>query len=264
MNLLKFEELTAPQLKKFCLDDKVILLSFGSIEQHSVHLPVGTDYLCMIKRVEEIAKRTESILFSPLQLGYSFNHIGMHGTISLDVKVFVDVVECMLRQLFRQGWKRILIFSGHNGNWSALKVAVQRVREDYPNTQVIFAEGYPRMNEAHRKNRFYSNFDFHAGLTETAMVSYYFEDKLDFEAIPAPNENIPILIKRLASKKDFDDIDVLLINALIPQHTQEISSNGMWGRNDPHTIKEVPVADAMKTYIDFYVKLIERWDEYKS
>lgn len=260
MNVLRFENLTANQIDALCKDNRVILLSFGSIEQHSAHLPVGTDCLCMIKRVEEIARHTNSIVFSPLQLGYSFNHAGMPGTISLSAEIFIDIVANILRQLFQQGWKRAVIFSGHNGNWPALRVAVQIAREAYIDAQVVLADGYPRMSDEHRKNRFVRNFDYHAGLTETALVSYFAKDLLDTESIPPANQDMPDAIKKLMNKKDLDEIDTVLMNAITPQHTQALSTNGIWGANDPSLFEQIPVRSAMESYVDFYVQLIKRWD----
>lgn len=260
MGVLKFEELTAIEIAQLCQENRVMLLSFGSIEQHSSHLPVGTDYLCMGKRVEEIAQQTNSVMFSPLQLGYSFHHLGMVGTISLEAETFIEIVRGILCQLFRQGWQRVLIFSGHNGNWPVLRVAGQMAREEYPDTQLIFAEGYPKMDEVHCHNRFIRNFDYHAGLTETALVAYLLEGKVAEDALPTPNHHVPKRIKKIMAKRDLDEIDTLLLCAVTPQHTEKLSQNGMWGVNDPAQFRDIPAQEAMDTYVRFYVQLIKRWD----
>ncbi|MBR1420660.1 MAG: creatininase family protein [Selenomonadaceae bacterium] len=253
---MKYEELTAFQLNDLCKMNRVILLTFGSIEQHSSHLPVGTDYICMLKRVEEIAERTNNIVFAPIQIGYSFNHIGMTGTISLDAKIFIDVVRNILEQLFEQGWRRVLIFSGHNGNWASLEVATQITRERFPNSQIIFSRGYPKSKN---QTRFIKNFDYHAGTVETALVSYF--SKIDLDNLPTPNENLPKSIVSLLDKDELDDIDRLLISGLTPGHTNLLSKNGIWGRDDPSNYDQIPVDVAMKQYIDFFVELLQRWDK---
>lgn len=261
MSILKFEELTAPQIEVLIKENRVLLLSFGSIEQHSMHLPVGTDYLCMYKRVEKIAERVNGIMFSPLQLGYSFNHIEMQGTVSVDGELFIALVVSILKQLFAQGWKRVLLFSGHNGNWPALRVAVQTAREKYSSTQVVFAEGYPSMSVEHKKARFIKNFDYHAGLTETAIVNFFYEKLVDRERIPSSNQGTPAIVRHIIEKEEIDDIDMLLMSAVTPQHTEMLSENGMWGGNDPHAYEQIPVKRAMETYISFYVDLIKRWNK---
>lgn len=258
--MVKYEELNAGQIKDFIKKNKVLLLYFGSIEQHGPHLPVGTDYICIEKRVVEIAKMSESICFSPIKIGYSFNHIGMDGTISISSSLYIELVKSICLQLLEQGWEKILIFSGHNGNWDSLKVATQSVREIFSDAQILLAQGYPKMNSNHSKNRFYTNFDIHAGAVETAMINYYRPDLIDIMKLPSSNNHIPERIKKIIDKEKMDTIDELLISGLVPQHTKKVSKNGIWGRNSISEYRRIPVKEAMDAYIQFYVELIKRWE----
>ncbi len=258
--MVKYEELSACKIREFISKNKALLLYFGSVEQHGPHLPVGTDYICIEKRVIEIAKKSGSICFSPIKIGYSFNHIGMDGTISISSSLYIEVVKNVCLQLLEQGWKRILIFSGHNGNWDALRVATQSVKEVFTEAQIILAKGYPKMNSGHNKNRFFTNFDFHAGAVETALINYYRPELI--EKLPASLQNIhiPKNVKNIIDKEKIDTIDELLVSGLIPQHTNKVSRNGIWGRNDVVDYKKIPVKEAMDAYIKFYVELINRWE----
>ena len=258
--MVKYEELNACQIKEFINRNKVLLLYFGSIEQHGPHLPVGTDYICIEKRVIEIAKISESICFSPIKIGYSFNHIGMDGTISISSSLYIELIKSICLQLLEQGWKKILIFSGHNGNWDVLKVATQSIKETFPDAQIILAQGYPKMNSNHNKSRFFTNFDLHAGAVETAMINYYRPDLIDTTNLPSSNNQIPEKIKGIIDKDNIDTIDELLISGLVPQHTSKVSKNGIWGRNNISEYIRIPVKEAMDAYIKFYVELINRWE----
>lgn len=255
----KYDELSAEQIKKLIESKCILLISFGSIEQHGPHLPVGTDYICMEERVKRIAKLTDSIYFTPIQLGYSYNHIGMVGTISLSGELFISIAKSIFLQLFEQGWKRIIVFSGHNGNWDVLNVALRIAKEKYPKAEVVLGRGYPKMDTKHNENRFYKNFDMHAGVVETALVNFFRPDIFDFNNIPTSNSFIPKEVTRIIDKSEIDDIDKILLSAITPQHTELISSNGIWGRNDLNLYTAVPVKKAMEQYIDFYVNLINRW-----
>lgn len=260
MEVLYYEKLTALRIKELCNANRVMLLTFGSVEQHGDHLPVGTDYICMLKRVEEIAQKTGSVVFAPIQLGYSFNHTAMVGTISLEAEVFLKVVCQILCQIFEQGWKRCIVFSGHNGNWATIKVAIQIATEKYPEAQIIPAQGYPKIEDEIAKRRL-RNFDYHAGVVETAIVAHLCEDLLDTQHLPSGNVNLPPYILTLINKKNIDDINELLVTAMTPQHTKIISDNGIWGRSDPKFYSKVNVAEAMRNYVDFFVELIQRWDD---
>ena len=259
-----YEELTSTQLKLLCDQNRVVLFSFGSVEQHSSHLPVGTDYLCSLHRVESIAKKTDSIVFAPFLVGYSFNHKDMFSTISLSPEVMLQATCDVFKQFCKQGWKRFLIFSGHAGNWAILELAVQVAREDYPFAQFILAKGLPNLGVQHNINRFLQNFDYHAGRVETALVAHFCPQYLDAERIPYGNDSLPELVQRHIKNGINDIYDELLLKAYTPQKTSIISSNGIWGTQDPHEYKDVPVKEAMDKYEDFFVNLISRWNDWET
>ena len=259
-----YEELTSRQLKELQTKNTILLFSLGSIEQHSSHLPVGTDYLCSRKRVANIASRSNSIVFSPIQLGYSFNHSGMFSTVSLSAETLLIVLREIFTQLCEQGWKRFMIFSGHAGNWGVVEVAIQMVREKYPLSQFIITRGLPSLGVQHEKERFCKNFDLHAGKVETALISYFFPNLLDKENIPPANSNLPQKLKKLISSDTLDEFDLLLARAYTPQKTSELSTHGNWGVQDPHNFTEIPVEEAMKKFEDFFVKLISRWNKWEN
>lgn len=258
---LHYERLTAPRLKEQMERNAVLLISFGSVEQHSTHLPVGTDALCSLRRVENIASRAGGIVFAPLSLGYSFNHAGLFGTVSLGAETLYRVASEIFVQLCEQGWKRLIVFSGHAGNWSALELAVQSVRERHPTVGFVLARGMPGMGTDRRRERFVRNFDWHAGAVETALVAHYVPDCLDASRIPSANV-LPQPLRSFVESCEGDEIDEILLRALTPQKTALVSRDGNWGVRDPAAYGDVPVAEAMQAYEDFFVRLIRRWDEW--
>ena len=87
-----------------------------------------------------------------------------------------------------------------------------------------------------------------------------FAQKLELAACYRQRLKRRFHFKKLMNKKDLDEIDTVLMNAITPQHTQALSTNGIWGANDPSLFKQIPVRSAMESYVDFYVQLIKRWD----
>lgn len=260
-DVVRYEKQTAPRLKELIERNAVLLLSFGSVEQHSAHLPVGTDSLCSLRRVENIAARTGGVVFAPLLLGYSFNHVGMVGTISLGAETFFKVVTEILEQLCEQGWRRLIVFSGHAGNWGALELAVQKARERHPTAGFILARGLPSPDVSHQRERFIRAFDWHAGTVETALVAHYCPECLDEARMPPANV-LPKSLRTFVESCRLDEIDDVLLRAMTPQKTERVSQNGNWGVGDPADYHQVPVVEAMNAYEDFFVRLIQRWDEW--
>lgn len=259
MSAYIYEELTKEELRVLRNKKTIILLSFGSIEQHSTHLPVGTDFLCSFRRVKSIADKTESIVFAPLQLGFSYNHRGMFGTVSLLPETMLKIVTEILDQLCDQGWKRMILFSGHTGNWNILELAKTKTKEKFKNAEILLARG-PFLPQEQKMERYLRHLDLHAGKIETAIWDYYFPRTLDYSTIPQGNTALPSIIKKLSAKKKYDYIDMMLLQAILPQHTELISNTGAWGIDTPKDYKMVPIKKAMNEYESFYVKLIKRWN----
>lgn len=259
-NVYKFEELTAIELEKLKQEHKILLFYLGSIEQHGEHLPVGTDILCIKQRVEKIAQLSNNIIFCPTQLGYSYNHFGMNGTISLSSTTYLNLLKETLEQLCIQGWKRFMFFSGHNGNWPIIEIVIHDIKLKFPYSEIVIARNHPCISIENKINRFYKNFDYHAGLIETAIIEFYFPNLVDKDKIPSGNKKLPKKIKKIMELNNFDEINMLLIDSIMPQHSRNISDNGSWGINNSSFYTDVPVKNAMKNFITFYIELIRRWD----
>jgi creatinine amidohydrolase len=104
-----------------------ILLPIGSTEQHSAHLPMGTDATI----VEEICRRAcslsdELVLAPTLSYGASEHHRGLPGgAVSLRPRLLVDVIVALMEQLLLPDRERsLLIVNGHGGNWASITCAV--------------------------------------------------------------------------------------------------------------------------------------------
>jgi creatinine amidohydrolase len=237
MNLMpeykfKFEEFTAQELRILKEKNTLIVLSLGSLEQHGPHLPVGTDFLCSKSRTERICKATSSILLSPLMPGYSYAHKGMDGTIFLRAETLHLILIDIFISLASQGWKRLIIFSGHAGNWPIVEVTSNIVRESYHNFFIAHAKGYPKLDPNQYKERFVKKYDYHAGVVETALLNFDHPTLLQFSQIPHELQSLPIALKAIGNNMVIDDVDELLSKTLMPAHTSKLSENGVWGLSD--------------------------------
>ena len=106
------------------------VLPIGCLEKHGQHLPVGTDSLVAMKICNEAAERSEAVVFpSGLWLGdVSCYHAVEHpeendnlGFIGIDPHTLLTVLEELCDEIARNGFKKILIVSGHGGNTPLLE-----------------------------------------------------------------------------------------------------------------------------------------------
>lgn len=102
------------------------VLTVGSVEQHSDHLPVDTDTLSCHRIALRAAERCASphvLVLPPPSFGFSPHHRAWAGTVTLSLETFVGMVTDVAESLHRTGFKRLLIVNGHGGNQGPLTSA---------------------------------------------------------------------------------------------------------------------------------------------
>lgn len=102
------------------------VLTVGSVEQHSDHLPVDTDTLSAYRITMAAAERCESphVLVLPApSFGFSPHHRAWAGTITLSLDTFIGLVTDVADSLHNTGFKRLLVVNGHGGNQGPLTSA---------------------------------------------------------------------------------------------------------------------------------------------
>ncbi|SVB66720.1 uncharacterized protein METZ01_LOCUS219574, partial [marine metagenome] len=74
--------MTVPEVRDLLTRTDMVIIPVTALEQHGLHLPIGTDYYSGIERAKLIAARTD-VLVAPILLpGQSPYHMGFEGTIS--------------------------------------------------------------------------------------------------------------------------------------------------------------------------------------
>lgn len=112
-----------------------VVLPTGSVEQHSIHLPVTVDTL----RAENLSRELvtaapdhdlEMLRLPTLPYGYSEHHMPLAGTITLQPDTYQAVLEQIARSIAEHGASRLAVVNTHGGNREPLKLAADRVQRD--------------------------------------------------------------------------------------------------------------------------------------
>ena len=130
---MRWETMTAPELRAMAGPDTLPVLPIGSLEQHGAHLPVWTDSHAahnISLRAADLAK-TRAVVLPPIWLGLSEHHLPYGGTISSDYATFHGMVRSVVRSLKAQGFKKLLIVNGHGGNIEPLAVSVRECAHEF-------------------------------------------------------------------------------------------------------------------------------------
>lgn len=147
-------DLTWPAVQSLAPDTPIVF-PVAALEQHGRHMPVFTDSLLLGEITRRAHERlAERVLFAPLMwLGNSDHHLDFAGTLSARPRVYLDLLNGLIDDFVRHGFRRIVIVNGHGGNDVPGKQAVFEARQRYrdqPNQLLLFATYWNLVAEPHK------------------------------------------------------------------------------------------------------------------
>lgn len=146
----RLQHMTWEEFKTEVEQDQVVILPFGSVEQHGQHLPLGTDSLVAISLAEAAAAHTGAIVAPPLWFGWSPHHMVLPGTITVRPEVLIEVAYDIVESLAKHGCKRFLMINGHRlVNIAWLQIASERLKRNLDVKIALFDPGYMQKEIVH-------------------------------------------------------------------------------------------------------------------
>jgi len=131
---VRWERLTAPELRALAGRDAVVVAPVASLEQHGPHLPVWTDSFighAVSVRAAELCAELPAVVLPPMWLGLSEHHFPFGGTISTDYATFAGILRSIVRSLLADGFSKVLFFNSHGGNIDPLAVATRELAHEF-------------------------------------------------------------------------------------------------------------------------------------
>ncbi len=124
------------QIERYLERDDRVIVPLGSTEQHG-YLSLGVDAILAERACVE-ASQGEGVPVAPVvPYGLTPMFTAYPGTITLRLSTYIAIVRDLLDGLSQQGFRRIMIVSGHGGNAPAANIAQEWVG-DNPDTEVLF------------------------------------------------------------------------------------------------------------------------------
>ena len=121
----------------------VVIVPVGSVEQHSLHLPVGTDTYVALTLAEDAAEQTGVLVTPPVWFGWSPHHMVRAGTITIRPETLIDLTYDIMASLKAHGGDKIILLNGHrivNVIW--MQMAAERAQRELGVTVKIFDPAY--------------------------------------------------------------------------------------------------------------------------
>ena len=166
----KWEELTAGDfVTAIHQSEGVCLLPFGIIEKHGPHLPLGTDLLDVRFAVMNAVQQEYAVVFPEYYFGQIFEAQQEPGTLAYSLSTQLTLLQETVKEMARNGCKKVLIVNGHGGNNSLLPLFAQ-AQLATPRDYVVYVFGLPNENVPGRPALKTPNNDMHAGESETSHM----------------------------------------------------------------------------------------------
>ena len=114
----------------------VAVFPIGAIEQHSGHLPLGTDWFLVMEVSRRVALELGALLLPALPFSMSQCHGTAAGTVWLRPETLAAAVRDVVHSLRAQGIHKVVVINGHGGNF-VLWPVIREVNLTYPDTMVV-------------------------------------------------------------------------------------------------------------------------------
>lgn len=165
------DEMTMPEFVAGLAATRTVLIPFGATEEHGSHLPLGTDTF----QAEDVCRRLSEqrkIFVAPVISYGVCRSTGDHpGTVSVTTETLKALAIDLVRSLYRQGLRNVVLLSGHAGGThnAALLDAGECLLRELPELRIAVASEYALAYEEGR-GLIETAGDAHAGEIETSRM----------------------------------------------------------------------------------------------
>ncbi len=148
---VRWGDLRMPEIYEVMQKKNAVLIPLGATEQHGLHMPVNFDTHSTVYFAEEAARRVIEqnpewgVLVAP-EIAYAdcygrptFDE-PVPGSISISIDTQIALIYDIVDNLIEQGFRNILLLSGHMENQSPTEVALRKLEIKWKNSDLgLFA-----------------------------------------------------------------------------------------------------------------------------
>jgi creatinine amidohydrolase len=261
--------MTVPEVRDLLTRTDLVIIPVASLEQHGLHLPIGTDYLNGVERAKLIAQRTDVLVAPILMPGQSPYHMAYPGTITLSSETIQAVYVEAVQSLVRHGFKRFLILNAHGGNKAITTFIVDRINQETAGIAVDLGDAAAPFRKGTSIPKS-TQFDRHGGVSETSNSLYLVPPLVDMDSAETATLTLPPHLEAMLPDViagDATALRVFLAEGLKAEETgkgtasHEMSSTGVWGVRDLHEASAEQGRQETEDLVQAAVAFIERWNE---
>jgi creatinine amidohydrolase len=112
---MRLEDMNWMDVEAYLQNDDRLILITGACEQHG-YLSLATDLKIPLALADAASERAGVPIAPPLPFGFSPSFSAYPGTISLRLETLLLLLDDVVREVYRQGFRGLLLLNGHGGN----------------------------------------------------------------------------------------------------------------------------------------------------
>ena len=113
---MQWEHLTSDEFALAVQETGVCIIAMGVVERHGTHLPLGTDFLSGHAVACLAAEKENAVVFPPFYFGQIYEARCFPGTITIKPTLLLELVQGVLDEIGRNGFKKVILLNAHGGN----------------------------------------------------------------------------------------------------------------------------------------------------
>lgn len=264
--------MTWPEVRDLRTRTDMVIIPVAAMEQHSLHLPIGTDFLNGLERAKLVAQKAD-VLVAPILLpGNSPYHMEFPGTIALSSQTIQQVYFEAAQSLMKHGFRRFLLLNSHGGNQIITRYIADRINHETEGIAVELGEAAaPFLTRAQQPVDTTGRvFDRHGGVGETSASLYMTPNLVNLEAARRATLTMPEHLQKMLPDVVAGDPTATLVflaeglkatSTGKGTSTREMSDTGTWGLRDPREATAEAGRRETENFVQAAVKFIERWNQ---
>jgi creatinine amidohydrolase len=250
----------------------MVIIPIAALEQHALHLPIGTDFYNGLERAKLVAQKADVLVAPILMPGNSPYHMEFPGTITLSSQTIQNVYFEAAQSLIKHGFKRFLLLNSHRGNHVITQYIADRINQETEGIAVDLGEAAaPFLSRAAQaQTQTARQFDRHGGVGETSTSLYMTPNLVNLEASKRATLTMPDHLTKMVPEVNAGDPTatlVFLAEALKAKSTgkgtstREMTDTGTWGERDPREGTAEQGRRETENFVQAAVRFIERWKQ---
>jgi creatinine amidohydrolase len=219
------EQMTWEEIEKSIMEQCILIIPIGSIEQHGPHLPLATDLLNVLRLANLLTEKIKAVIAPPIYYTYTKPMQNFPGTVSINGTTLIKFIKEVSLEFIRQGFQNLLFLNGHFENFAFLKEGVSLAVEScgVEAAKCVIVNWWDLIPEKVLADIFLGEWagweGVHASFAETSLalalnselvrtekiVDDQPEERLAYSVLPIPSKSLPksgIFSKTTTSSKE--------------------------------------------------------------